>query len=128
MAYVHRAFLCRSRDGANYISLFKMSELGDSFRDYREYMREKKSIQRGVNTENLRWICEKLTREHSWDFDYTEITEYQWRLTWRSKKDIGNAKIDIYPTSSRYHNVATGKRGYVKITKENIENLLKQSR
>ena len=78
-----------------------MGDIGDSFREVREFHKEGNRIKLEKNTKYLL----KVT-----GFVLTELTPYQYRIF---GEGVGNF-MDIYPTNQRYHNIITQERGHYK--------------
>jgi len=72
-----------------------MSDLSESYHDFREAAKKRREERRLSETETLLSFWED-------DFDIRKITDYQFRV---------NSAVDIYPTNKKWHDLKTNKRG-----------------
>lgn len=94
-----------------------MSEMGDDFREYKEYLRSKRQQKRTLNTGKLLDILTFM--EYTYDkFWYQWKTEYHLRLWYGAKA------VDVFPTSGKYHDIQLNKRGYTLFDIYSLKELL----
>ncbi len=74
---------------------WKMSELSEGFAEHRKEVQERKASRRATETETLLSLRED-------GFEIKQLTEYHFRV---------NGFLDIFPTSKKWHNVKTNRRG-----------------